>query len=271
MPNVYCSDMHVIKVLMNLFGNAMEALEKHGSIVITTEDVHIAESVMAYEEITAGDYIKVTVSDNGPGIPIEDVEHIFEPFYTKKVMGRSGTGLGLAIVWSIIHDHAGFIDIKSGAEGTSFELFIPSTDEVEFCSNPAISVNALRGDGEVILVVDDQETQCLTTRNLLTSIGYSTFMANSGRQALEVYRETPVDLVILDMILENGMNGRETYEEMLKINPAQKAIVVSGFSENEELAKIKELGVSHFIKKPYSLDQLGIAVKQSLRNMSNRF
>ena len=271
LPNMYCSEIHIMKVLMNLFGNAMEAQVESGLITITTENIHLAETLMAYEAIAAGDYVKITVSDNGPGISANDFDHIFEPFYTKKVMGRSGTGLGLAIVWSIIHDHAGFIDIKSGAEGTSFELFIPSTDEVEFCSNPAISVNALRGDGEVILVVDDQETQCLTTRNLLTSIGYSTFMANSGRQALEVYRETPVDLVILDMILENGMNGRETYEEMLKINPAQKAIVVSGFSENEELAKIKELGVSHFIKKPYSLDQLGIAVKQSLRNMSNRF
>ena len=271
LSNMYCSEMHILKVLMNLFGNAMEALAESGSILITTENVHLAEPLAAYERIAAGDYVKVTVADDGPGISAKDFDHIFEPFYTKKVMGRSGTGLGLAIVWSIIHDHAGFIDIKSGSGGTSFELFMPSTDEIEFRNNPAISINALRGNGEVILVVDDQETQCLTTRNLLTSIGYSTSMANSGKHALEVCRETPVDLVILDMILENGMNGRETYEEMLKINPQQKAIVVSGFSENEELAKIKELGVSHFIKKPYTLDQLGMAVKQSLRNIGNKF
>ncbi|MCK5515263.1 MAG: response regulator [Desulfobulbaceae bacterium] len=271
LSNMYCSEMHILKVLMNLFGNAMEALAESGSILITTENVNLAEPLVAYERIAAGDYVKVTVADDGPGISAKDFDHIFEPFYTKKVMGRSGTGLGLAIVWSIIHDHAGFIDIKSGSGGTSFELFMPSTDEIEFRNNPAISINALRGNGEVILVVDDQETQCLTTRNLLTSIGYSTSMANSGKHALEVCRETPVDLVILDMILENGMNGRETYEEMLKINPQQKAIVVSGFSENEELAKIKELGVSHFIKKPYTLDQLGMAVKQSLRNIGNKF
>jgi two-component system cell cycle sensor histidine kinase/response regulator CckA len=271
LPNVYCSEMHIIKVLMNLFGNAMEALEKDGSIVITTENVYLAEPVMAYEEITAGDYVKVTVSDNGPGIQVEDFDHIFEPFYTKKIMGRSGTGLGLAIVWSIVHEHDGFIDIKSGTEGTSFEIFIPSTPDVELCSNPAISLKALQGNGEVILVVDDQETQCLTTRNLLTGIGYSILTVTTGKAALELYRKTPVDLVILDMILENGMNGREIYEEILKINPRQKAIVVSGFSENEELAQIRELGISHFVRKPYTLDQLGIAVKQSLHNIRNTF
>ena len=271
LPNVYCSEMHIIKVLMNLFGNAMEALEKDGSIVITTENVYLAEPVMAYEEITTGDYVKITVSDNGSGIQVEDFDHIFEPFYTKKIMGRSGTGLGLAIVWSIVHDHDGFIDIKSGAEGTSFEIFIPSTPDVELCSNPAISLKALQGNGEVILVVDDQETQCLTTRNLLTGIGYSILTVTTGKAALELYRKTPVDLVILDMILENGMNGREIYEEILKINPRQKAIVVSGFSENEELAQIRELGISHFVRKPYTLDQLGIAVKQSLHNIRNTF
>jgi len=271
LSNICCSEMHIVKVLMNLFGNAVEALGENGSIVITTENAHLTESLLVYEEIAPGNYVKVTVSDNGPGIPAKDCEHIFEPFYTKKVMGRSGTGLGLAIVWSIVHDHGGFIDIKSGPEGTSFGLFIPSTCDVELCSNPAISVNALRGNGEVVLVVDDEESQCLTTKNLLTSIGYHILTATTGEAALELYQKTQVDLVILDMILENGMNGRETYEEILKINPHQKAIVVSGFSENEELKKIQDLGISHFIKKPYTLDQLGIAVKQSLHNIHNTF
>ena len=262
--NMCCSEMQITKALMNLVGNAMEALENDGLIVITTENVHLSEPVMAYEKIEAGDYIKITVSDNGSGILADDLDRIFEPFYSKKVMGRSGTGLGLAIVWSTIHDHGGFINVKSGEEGTLFEVFIPSTDEDELCNSPALSLNALRGNGEAILVVDDQETQCLTTRNLLTNIGYQAFTVTNGEDALKLYSKTPVDLVILDMILEQGMNGRETYEQMLKINPQQKAIVISGFSENEELSRIQELGVSHFIRKPYTLDQLGIAVKQSL-------
>jgi len=269
--NICCSEMHIVKVLMNLLGNAMEALEESGSISITTENVHLAEPVMVYEEVAAGYYVKITVSDNGPGIPVSDLEHIFEPFYTRKVMGGSGPGLGLAIVWSIIHDHGGFINVKSDLDGTSFEIFIPSTCDAELCSSPVISVSALRGGGEVVLVVDDEETQRLTTRDLLTSIGYSAVTAASGEDALELYRRTHVDLVVLDMIMEQGMNGRETYEEMLKINPNQKAIVISGFSEHEELVKIQDLGVSHFVRKPYTIDQLGLAVKQSLRNIRNKF
>ena len=262
--NTRCSEVQIGKVLMNLVGNAVEALEDRGFVVITTENIQLAEPVGAYEKIGAGDYIKITVSDTGSGISEKDFDHIFEPFYSRKIMGRSGTGLGLAIVWSTVHDHRGFINVKSGKEGTSFEIFLPSTDEKEICDFPALSLNALQGNGEAILVVDDQETQCRTTRNLLTNIGYHAFTVTSGEEALKICSETPMDLVILDMILEQGMNGRETYEEMLKINPQQKAIVISGFSENEELARIQKLGVSHFIRKPYTLDQLGIAVKQSL-------
>jgi len=267
--NVHCSEMHISKVLMNLIGNGMEAIKDDGSIVITTENVCFSQPVMAYEKIEAGSYVKLTISNDGPAIPAKDIEHIFEPFYSRKVMGRSGTGLGLAIVWSTIHDHDGFVNLISEEKQTSFELLIPSTEEKELSTATAISVNAFRGRGEAILVVDDQETQCLTTRNLLTNIGYDVFTVTNGEDALKVCRKTPMDLVILDMILEKGMNGRETYEQILQINPQQKAIVVSGFSENEELLKIQDLGVSHFVRKPYTLDQLGLAVKQSLWGSPN--
>ncbi len=264
--NMHCSANHIRKALMNLIGNAMEALGNSGSISISTENIHLDEPVIAYEKIGAGDYVKITITDNGPGIHPRDLEHIFEPFYSKKMMGRSGTGLGLAIVWNTIHDHHGFVNVQSSKTGTTFELFIPSTHEPELTNNPILSLNALRGNGEAILVVDDQETQCIITRNLLTNIGYQAISVNTGEDALKLYKKTPVDLLILDMILEHGMNGRETYEKILEINPLQKAIVVSGFSGNEELKKIEQLGVSHFIHKPYTLDQLGIAVKQSLRS-----
>ncbi len=267
--NINCSEMHVNKLLMNLIGNAMEALDPHGSVIVATENVHLSESMIAYEKIAAGNYVKISVSDNGPGIPPKDLEHIFDPFYSKKIMGKSGTGLGLAIVWGTVHDHNGFIDVKSGYDGTTFELYIPSTTEEEFKDNSAISIGALRGNGEAILVVDDQETQCLITRNMLTNIGYRAASVNTGEDALRICKRNPVDLVILDMILEEGMNGRETYEEILKFNPEQKAIVISGFSESDELEKIQALGVSHFIRKPYTLDQIGIAVKQSLMSPTN--
>ncbi len=268
--NMYCSTNHIGKALMNLICNAMEALETKGVITISTKNISLDQPLFAHERIERGDYIKITISDNGPGIPPKDIEHIFEPFYSKKVMGRSGTGLGLAIVWSTIHDHNGFINIESSKKGTFFELFIPSTEQAEMVDNPVLSINALRGNGEAILVVDDQETQCAITRNLLKNIGYHAFSVNSGEDALKLYKNKPIDLLILDMILEEGMNGRETYEQILKINPLQKAIVISGFSENEELDRIGKLGVSHFIRKPYTLDQLGIAVKQTLSSSPGR-
>ncbi len=268
--NAHCSGVHISKAIMNLIGNAMEAMEKKGLIAITTKNENLKKPIVAYEKIPAGEYVKITIADNGPGIPPRDLDHIFEPFYSKKVMARSGTGLGLAIVWSTVHDHNGYINVISGRGGTAFEIYLPATYDVEYTNNSALSINALRGNGEAILVVDDQETQCLIARNILNNIGYDTLSVNSGEDALKICRKNRVDLVILDMILEHGMNGRETYEQLLKINPKQKAIVISGFSENDELKRIEKLGVSHFIKKPYTLDQLGLAVKQSLIHTPSR-
>ncbi len=269
--NINCSEIHIKKMLMNLLGNAMEALDDKGSITISTENIHLTEPLVVYETIAAGDYVKISVSDNGEGISSTDIEHIFEPFYSKKVMGRSGTGLGLAIVWSRIHDHDGYINVTSGPEGTTFELFIPSTFEAEFAPNPAISLNALKGAGEVVLVVDDQRTQCIIASNLLKNLGYAPLQAHNGRDAVAICKKTSVDIVLLDMVLDQEMNGREAYEQMLEANLEQRAIVVSGSAENKEVDKMKSLGASHFVKKPYTVDQLALAVKQSLRNIPGHF
>ena len=266
--NMRCSEMHIKKVLMNLLGNAMEALKDRGSIVVSTKNVHLEKSLLAYETIAKGDYVKIAISDNGAGISQTDIERIFEPFYSKKVMGRSGTGLGLAIVWSRIHDHDGFINVISGASGTTFEVYIPSTTETETTDNPVALLNTLKGDGEVILVVDDEMDQCLTASNLLKNLGYTPIQATKGEEAVEMCKNTSVDVVLLDMVMEQGISGSQIYEQMLHNNQCQKAIVVSGFAEEDEIAKIRNLGVSHFVKKPYTVNQLAIAVKQALGNSS---
>ena len=264
--NIRCSEIHIKKVLMNLLGNALEALKDHGSIVISTENVHLEKPLIAHETIPEGDYVKISISDDGTGISQTDIEHIFEPFYSKKVMGRSGTGLGLAIVWNRIHEHDGFINVISGSSGTTFELYIPSTSEAENIEKPLVSLNTLRGDGEIVLVVDDEMTQCKTACNLLKSLGYSPMKATNCEDAVEMCKNASVDIVLLDMVLEQGVSGRQIYEQMLHNNQNQKAIVVSGFSEEDEISKIKHLGVSHFVKKPYTVNQLAIAIKQSLRD-----
>ena len=126
--NSYCSVMHINKVLMNLIGNAAEEMEGQGGLVVRTRNVTLEESYSGYETIEKGKYVVVSVSDTGSGIKAEDLKKIFEPFYSKKTMGRSGTGLGLAIVWNTVHDHGGYIDIKSDDTGTTFELYFPATD-----------------------------------------------------------------------------------------------------------------------------------------------
>ncbi len=266
--NIRCSDIHIKKILMNLLGNAMEALKDRGSIVVSTKNVHLEKSLLAYETIAKGDYVKIAISDNGAGISQTDIERIFEPFYSKKVMGRSGTGLGLAIVWNRVHDHDGFINVISGVSGTTFELYIPSTTEAEITDNPVTSLNTLKGDGEVVLVVDDEMAQCLTASNLLKNLGYRPILTTKGEEAVEMCKTTSVDVVLLDMVLEQGISGSQIYEQMLHNNQRQKAIVVSGFAEEDEIEKIRNLGASHFVKKPYTVDQLAIAVKQALGNAS---
>lgn len=263
--NISCSDIHLSKVLMNLINNAFEAIDQNGTIVLSTTNKVLDTPFKEYEYINSGEYVVLTISDNGAGIPEHALTKIFEPFYSKKKMGRSGTGLGLAIVWSTVHDHNGYITVHSNDKGTTFELFFPATRKDPDELPSGISINAYKGHGESILIVDDQENQRTIAYNLLNELNYHPFAVSSGEEAVTYLQQNKADLVLLDMIMELGINGRETYERILSFNPGQKAVIASGFSEDEEVGKIHELGVIQFVKKPYSIDQIGIAIKQTLR------
>ena len=264
--NVNCSEIHISKAVMNLLNNALEAVEKNGTIIISTSNRLLDTPLEAYEYIKAGEYVVLTISDNGSGIPDYMLGKIFEPFYSKKVMGRSGTGLGLAIVWGTVHDHNGYVNVQSNETGTTFELFFPGTRKQTDEKPAGISMNAYKGHGETILIVDDQENQRTIACNLLNELNYQTCAVVSGEEAITYLQQNKADLVLLDMIMEPGINGRETYEQILKKNPAQKAIIASGFSEDEEVKKIRELGIIQFIEKPYTVAQIGIAIKQAMHN-----
>jgi CheY-like chemotaxis protein len=214
-----------------------------------------------------GEYLVLSVQDNGPGIPANELEHVFEPFYTKKVMGRSGTGLGLTIAWNTMRDHEGQIQVESNEQGTCFLLYFPvaahaasiciENDELQLldtCTNP----------GKRILLVDKEEQTLDVTRSMLESLGYTVDTACSGKQALQFIKETAVDLVMLDMALEPGVNGRQVYEKILKLYPDQKALIASGYNECDDAKAALEMGESEFIQKPYSLSQLGKAVRDIL-------
>ncbi len=262
--NISGSHVHIIKVVMNLVSNATEAIKGSGIVTISTANRYVDKPLDGYDDINVGEFVVLAVSDDGSGISSDDLERIFEPFYTKKVMGRSGTGLGLAVVWNVIQDHKGYIDVTSNQGGTTFELFFPITRDELSESDLSMPLEELKGDGQKILVIDDVESQRHISCKMLETFGYKTEAVSSGEEAVEYLKENTADLILLDMIMDPGINGRETYERIKRIHPNQKAIIVSGFAVTDDVMETKNLGAGQFIKKPLTLEKIGIAVKEEL-------
>jgi CheY-like chemotaxis protein len=262
--NMSGSHVHIRKVVMNLVSNASEAIKGSGNVTISTVNRYVDTPLRGYDDINVGEYAVLAVSDDGSGISSDDLERIFEPFYTKKVMGRSGTGLGLAVIWNVVQDHKAYIDVTSNENGTRFELFFPITREEISGKDLSIPFKALKGDGEKILVIDDVESQRDISCKMLETFGYRTKAVSSGEEAVEYLKEHSVDLILLDMIMDPGINGRETYERIIKIHPNQKAIIVSGFAETAEVKETQKLGAGKFIKKPLTLERIGLGIKEEL-------
>jgi two-component system cell cycle sensor histidine kinase/response regulator CckA len=262
--NIYGSHVHIRKAVMNLVSNASEAIEGSGKVTISTVNRYVDKPLKGYDNVTIGEYAVLSVSDDGSGISSADLERIFEPFYTKKVMGRSGTGLGLTVVWNVVQDHQGYIDVKSDESGTTFKLYFPIAREKIKDEALSIAIKDYRGNGETVLVVDDIESQRDISCRILDTLGYRSKAVSSGEEAIEYVKEKGVDLLLLDMIMEPGINGRETYERIVEIQPKQKAIIVSGFAETDEVKAIQEMGAGQYIKKPLTLQKIGLAIKEEL-------
>mgnify|MGYP000162146400 CR=1 FL=1 len=258
------SPVHIGKALMNLVSNAVESIEGRGQVTLATANRYLDRPLQGYDDVALGEYVVLSVSDDGLGIPPEDLKRIFEPFYTKKVMGRSGTGLGLAVVWNIMMDHKGYIDVRTSRKGTAFELYFPATREALPGRELAPAAESYRGSGQSILVVDDEPSQRDIACRMLDVLGYRTRAVASGEEALAHLKSRTVDLVLLDMIMAPGMGGRETYEQIVKMHPGQKAVIVSGFAETEDVLEAQRLGAGPFLKKPVTLEKLGVAVRQEL-------
>ncbi len=261
---ISCSPMHIQKSIMNLLNNAMEAAGEAGHVTISTTNSQVDKSEDDTFAISPGKYVLITIEDNGSGIADNDLEHIFEPFYTKKEMGRSGTGLGLTVVWNTVHDHNGKIVVESSEKGTRFLLYFPVDSAGDVAEIPEAVRGIPFGNGETILVVDDEPQLRDIASEILNGLGYRVESVCSGELALKFLQENPVDLVVIDMLMEPGMNGRQAYEQMLVLHPDQKAIIVSGFSESDDVKAALQQGAGGFIKKPYSMEELARAVKLAL-------
>ena len=264
--------VQLTKTIMNLIVNAAEAMPRGGVITIKTANQYLDRPVSGYDEISEGDYVVLTVSDTGEGISQNDIKHIFEPFYTRKVMGKSGTGLGLSVVWGTVKDHNGYINVESKEGlGSTFTLYFPvSREDITVKKLPA-SLSDYMGRGESILVIDDVEGQRELAQRMLEKLKYQVVTVSSGEEAVEYLKTNRADLIVLDMIMDPGMDGLETYERIIEIHPNQRAIIVSGFAETERVSQIQALGGGDYVMKPYILETLGMAVKKELMRPKRRY
>jgi signal transduction histidine kinase/ActR/RegA family two-component response regulator len=259
------SKVHIAKAVMNLAANAVEAMEAGGCLRIAVKYVSHEAPLGGYEKIPPGDYVVLSVEDDGMGIEPKALDRIFEPFYTTKTMGRSGTGLGMAVVWGTVKDHGGFIDIHSKTgEGTRFDLYLPATRKAHQAESKPLPVAAYMGSGERILVVDDTAEQREIAGQILSALGYQVTAVSSGEAAVIHLDTHPVDLILIDMLMPPGIDGLETYRRIVQRHPGQKALIVSGFSHNERVRQAQGLGAGQFIQKPYRMEILGRAVRGEL-------
>ena len=263
--NITGSPVHLEKTILNLLSNAVEAITDSGEVFIRTENRYLDKAIEGYQTVIEGEYVVLTLSDTGKGIPTSELKSIFEPFYTRKSMGQSGTGLGLAIVWGAVQDHNGYIDVQSiEGKGTTFTLYFPATREKSEVETQKIPIEQYVGHGESVLVVDDVQEQRNVATALLMQLGYQVNAVSSGAEAVEYLKTNKADILVLDMIMEPGIDGLDTYKLVRESNPHQKAIIVSGFSETDRSKEAQKLGAGPYVKKPYLKERIGIAIRDEL-------
>ncbi|HTY59902.1 MAG TPA: PAS domain S-box protein [Bacteroidota bacterium] len=267
-PVVEADASQMQQVLMNLCVNARDAMPGGGDLTITTARLDRPDGFLrSVPDVQGGPFVRIDIADTGIGIDRAIRGKIFDPFFTTKEKGK-GTGLGLATVYGIVKNHNGFINVESEmGEGTTFSVYIPAVDKAaakapEVASRP-------EGGQETILVVDDEETIRFLVRDILEEIGYNVLAAADGYQAVEMYRnrESEIDLVILDMTMP-GMGGRETFEKLKELNPRVRAVLSTGYSEDERARQMLAMGVKAFVQKPYRIDDLASAVRRILESPS---
>lgn len=259
------SPVHMSKTVMNLVSNAMEAIQGKGEVNVNLTVTSLSSQPANFPNWRAGDYIKMTVTDTGVGIESDSLERIFEPFFSHKIMGKSGTGLGMSVVWGTVEDHNGTIQVESSVGvGTTFTLLFPVVEEPARKGVQQIVQPAAVGGGETIMVVDDSKDQRLIAADILRHLGYKVITLESGEEAVEFLASTSVDLVILDMLMEPGISGLETYRRIQLVAPEQKAVIASGYAQPASIQEAYSLGISDFIIKPYSVERISACVQKVL-------
>ena len=248
------------QVIMNMCVNARDAMPDGGKLSITIENIVLDE---VFSEMTVqtrpGPYVLIKIEDNGYGMPKEVREKIFEPFFTTKDIGK-GTGLGLSTTFSIVRDHGGFINVYSEpGNGTRFKLYFPANTDTNLVAESAkINISKLPlGNGEVILLVDDEESIRNISKRTLERFGYRVMLAQHGAEAISLYaiHRDEIDVVLTDMSMP-VMDGLALIVALKSIAPDVNIIASSGLGANGYMLKVMQSGVKHFVHKPYTTEAL---------------
>jgi DNA-binding LacI/PurR family transcriptional regulator/signal transduction histidine kinase/ActR/RegA family two-component response regulator len=262
------SESQLGRAVDNLIRNAVEAIGGDGEVVVKSARADVPEPRAGYEIVPAGHYATLSVSDDGCGIEPHELGQVFEPFFSKKrAKETSGSGLGLSIVHGVVKEHDGFIDVVSTPDvGTTISLFFPLVDGSESREGEAA---APHGSAR-ILIVDDEAIQLRTGRRVLVRLGYEVEVLDSGLRAYELFSraaasgQSPFDLVIMDMLLGESIDGLQVIEQIQRLFPAQKVIVVSGHAPTERAELSAKKGLT-WLAKPYGMDALAQTVQRVLR------
>ncbi len=248
----------IAQVINNIVINARQAMPTGGKLTVKAENVSISDQEKL-PIIKPGNYVKLTIKDTGIGIPKEHINKIFDPFFTTK---QKGSGLGLTIAYSIVKNHNGYMTVESElGKGTSFDIYLPAAiKEEEKLQEPS----SLR-----VLVMDDEEIVLHVTEEMLKALGHEVETARNGEEAVALYKRAkeegrPFDIVLLDLTVHSGMGGKETMEELIKIDPSVCAIVSSGYSNDPIMSEYEKYGFKAVIPKPYGLEELKEAIKKAL-------
>jgi signal transduction histidine kinase/ActR/RegA family two-component response regulator len=258
----------VQQVILNLAVNARDAMPEGGRLDISLERLSVPDRNSApLPDMEAGEWLLVRVSDTGVGIPKDQLPHIFEPFFTTKEAGK-GTGLGLAQVYGIVKQHDGFLDVSSKpGHGTSFTVYLPALLTAGLSDSDTIETTDLaHGQGQTILVVEDDATVRDALMGSLEALDYRALGASDGKEALDIFRERgdEISLVLTDMVMPR-MGGRRLISALRQIDPTVKVVVVTGHPLDSGPESLEMTGVTDWLQKPPKLDHLATVLETVLR------
>jgi PAS domain S-box-containing protein len=251
--------------LLNLCINARDAMPDGGFVTLETNNVHLDQSyALSHSDVDPGDYVLITITDTGTGIPPDILDHVFEPFFTTKEKGK-GTGLGLSTVFGFVKQSNGHINIYSEVgRGTTIRIYLPRSLEPSVARQDAAAPQVVVGGDELVLLVEDNELVRKFGHDLLKSLGYSVIAASDGRAALALLRErTDVKLLFTDVVMP-GMGGHELAKQALAIHPGLKVLYTSGYTQDSMIHNGKlDKGV-HLLEKPYNKTALAAKIREVL-------